>query len=47
MTRTISIFVGLSVLVGLLFAVLANASRNQQGVKVNQKLLQQVTGGAS
>jgi peptidyl-prolyl cis-trans isomerase D len=30
-----------------LSAVLANASRNQQGVKVNQKLLQQVTGGAS
>lgn len=30
-----------------LSAVLANASRTQQGVKVNQKLLQQVTGGAS
>ncbi|MEO7053668.1 MAG: peptidyl-prolyl cis-trans isomerase, partial [Rhizomicrobium sp.] len=30
-----------------LSAVLANAARTQQGVKVNQKLLQQVTGGAS
>jgi hypothetical protein len=30
-----------------LSSALANASRTQQGVKVNQKLLQQVTGGAS